>query len=188
MLASVQNIKDYLGITDDNQNQFLEDLLISANSVSKNYTGRDFEQQNYIHYFNWKWESEFLLKQYPVSALISFQYNAWSLSIPVWTDFDANNYKLEPENGKIWLTFSLPKWIQNIKTVYTAWYSNESSQYLELKQAIIQLAAFYYNTSKSDWISSESIDWASLTYEKNINWIPNNILFILNRYKNVQVF
>jgi len=193
MLVTLQQVKDYLGIIDTDSDTLLTSLLTSADALVKSYTGRDFEEETYTHLFNWKWEYEFLLKQYPVSVLTSFKYNTGSFSSPVWTDFDAESYKLEPENGKIWMMFSLPKWIQNIQAIYTAWYVwysewppiVESEIPAEISQAVIQLTAYYYNWSKSDWIKSENVDWTWVVYDKTI---PTNINLILNRYKNVQTF
>lgn len=187
MIASLQEVKDYLGITDNSQDTLLTSLLESADALVKSYTGRDFEEQTYTHLFNWKGELEFLLKQYPVSVLTSFQYNTGSFSTPSWTDFDQDSYKPDPETGIVWSMFNIPKWIQNIRAVYTAWYTAEDMPG-DIKNAVIKLTATYYNWSKSDGIKSESVDWASLVYDKTMDWIPSDILLVLNRYKNVQIF
>ena len=182
MLATLSNVKDYLGITDTDSDTLLTSLLTAADALVKSYTGRDFEEKTYTHYFNWKWENEFLLKQYPVSVLTTFQYNTGSFSSPTRTNFDADSYKLEWENGRVWMMLNMPKWVQNIKAVYIAWYTTVPA---DISQVTIQLTAYYYNSSKSDWIKSENVDWTWVVYDKSI---PNTISLILNRYKNVQTF
>lgn len=187
MLASLSEVKSYLWIdpSDTSQDTLLTSLLGAADAFVKSYTGRDFEQQDYTHIFNWKGEYEFLLRQYPVTdPMTSFQYNSWTLSNPVWSNFDPDSYRLEPENGKIWMTFTLPKWLQNIRAIYEAWYAPEDIPE-DVKQSVIQLTAFYFNSSKSDGIKSESVDGTGVVYD---NMIPMSIKLTLNRYKNVSTF
>jgi len=183
MLATLADVKSYLSISDTTQDTLLTSLLTSADAFVKSFTGRDFEQKTYTHLFNWKWENKLILKQYPVISLTSFKYNTGSFSVPNYVSFYIDTYKVDPEVWQIWTMFNIPKWIQNIQVIYSAWYVNIPE---EIKQAVIKLTATYFNWSKTDWLVSESIDWASLTYEKNS--IPTDILLILNRYKNVQVF
>ena len=182
MLATLQEVKDYLWITDTSEDTVLTSLLNSSDNIIKSLTWRDFEATNYTEYYNWKWENEFLLNQYPVNTLTSFQYNTGTFSNPVWTDFDEDNYKLEQWGFKIWLNFSLNKWVQNIKVVYDAWYSTIP---WDLKLATIQLTAYFFNWRKSDWISSEWVDGASVVYDKKM---PKEIDLIIKKYRNVQSF
>lgn len=178
------DLKLYLfwNAVDESEDALLNLLLASAFSFTETFLKRKIESKNFTEIYNWQGEYEFLLKNFPVSSLTSFKYNTGTFSSPIWTDFDPDTYRLEWSCGKIWLTFSLNKGLQNIQTVYTAWYTEETLPN-DLKQAIIFLAAYYYDTRGSNWLVSENVDWTGVVYDKK--WIPEHILVILNKYKNV---
>lgn len=184
MLATLQEVKNYLDITDSDSDTVLTQLLAAADAYIKTYTNRNLESDTFTEYKNGKGELELLLNEYPVTTLTSFQYNSGTLSTPVWSDFDEDSYKLDPEPWKIWQVSPLVKWLQNIKLIYTAWFITAPK---DLSQAAVQLTAFYFNWKESDGIKSENVDWVSLSYADK-KTVPTTILTTLNLYKNVQTF
>ena len=187
MLTTLANVKIYLWINDTGSDTVLTLLLSQADSTIKKYLWRDIEEATYTHLFNWNWQFELLLKQYPVSLLTSFKYNSWTLWTPVRTDFNRESYNLDPEPWIIHLSFLLTLWIQNIQVVYKAWYATANIP-LDLSLACIKLTSYFYNTKTSDWVMSEWVDWASINYEKTgINWLPADIVAILDLYKSYYV-
>lgn len=183
MISSLAEAKIFLNITDNDQDDLLTNLLEYANDFIKSYTWRDFEVSDYEERIDGKWQS-IITKQFPVNSLTSFQYNTWTLWNPVWEDFDEDNYFIDT-NGILCVTH-IPCGTKNIKLNYNAWYSTANMPQ-DIVLAVNQLVWFYYNTNESSGISKEKIDDWELTFEAN-QQIPNNILVILKKYRNVQTF
>lgn len=182
MLTTLDSVKTFLGITGTTDDDLLNSLIGSASEFVKSYTWRDLEATDYTHFFDWKAEREFILRQYPVNTLTSFEYNTWTISTPERTEFDVDLYALRPDPGIINYWCYIPRGFQNIKVIYNAWYVTIPA---ELELATNKMVWLYYNTRTSTWVKSESVDGASITYDNNSVGIPLDINVILNKYKNV---
>ena len=171
-MITLAELKSYLWITDDTQDDIIQIYVDSANEYITNYIWRNITQADYTEYEDWDWQRTIILKNYPVNSITSFQVNSWTIETPEREDVD--DYKLVPEEGKIFLTFYLNRWFQNYKIEYNAWYDTIP---WDLKLAWLKIAWSYYNDS--DWIKTESVAWDSITF-----WREND-LNILNLYKDV---
>lgn len=172
-------LKSYLWITDSSQDAILQIFVDSANKYITNYIWRNITAQDYTEYVDWDWQRIILLDNYPVNSITSFKVNEWTIETPDWVDVDPNEYKLVPEEWKIFLTFYKRRGFQNYEIVYNAGYSTIP---WDLKLAWLKIASTYYNTKDTDWIERESVAGDSITF-----WTKetDNILNILNLYKDV---
>ena len=179
MLATLNEVKTQLWITWTDQDTLITQLLWQADGFIKKYTQRVLEAISLTEYYNWEWQNILLLKEYPVNTLTSFQKNTWTFGNPVYENFDIDSYTLLWEAWEIYLKCWLIKWVQNIKVVYNAWFTTIPK---DLNWACIQLVWYYLNTKNSQWVSSESVDGASISYN-NAPTIPSEIIQTLELYK-----
>ena len=186
MLTTLDKVKIQLNIVWNDQDTKLIQLIDQANSFILNYTGRVLEETLLTELYNGNGEQKFMLNNFPVTSITSFQYNTGTLWTPVWTDFDIDSYWLDKTTGIIYIQGWVCRGVNKIKCIYTAWYNPVPS---DLENACISLVWYYYNTSKSQGIASESLDGASVTYSNNAigSTIPNEIIQTLNLYKKIYV-
>lgn len=184
MLATLEELKLYLWITDSDSDDVLNQLLAQSQAFIQSYTGRDLIATDYTkELYSWKAEREFQLKQFPIitvaeKELALFQYNNWTLWTPVWVDFDVDSYRADKEAWIVLLWFNLLRGFQNIQVTYKAWFETIPA---DLNLAAIRLSAYYYNTRNSDWILSESVDGASIRFDAKQT--PADVLAVLENYK-----
>lgn len=179
MLITLEELKTYLWITDNSEDDLLNNLIEYSSDFIKNYTWRDFEASDYTEYINWNGERKFNLKQFPIISLNSFKYNTWTFTSEVWVDFDEDTYKIEKETWIMFLNFFLNVWIKNIEIKYRAWYEEIP---WNIKNIALKICSFQYNTRKSSWISSENVDGTGFVFSDKI---PDNITLSLNNIRNV---
>lgn len=180
MLATLVELKSYLGITDDSQDTLLTIFLESADSYIKQYTWRALESATFVEYINGNAQLEMIVKQYPITSVTTIERNVWDLATPVREVVENTVY--EPD-GNVWRIFfrsPLRRGFQNYKVTYVAWYATIPS---DLKLACLKLAWSYMNTRGTDWIKSETVNWDKLDYDTKM--IPNDILSILGMYRDV---
>lgn len=182
MIATLTQLKSYLNITWTEQDTILTLLLNAANQMIETYLWRTIEADDYVEFVDWNGQKKILLLNYPVNTLTKIEYNIWELDNPVRQEINPTSYKLSPKDWRIFLTFLLRRWFQNYKIAYNWWYTDIPA---DLVLASLKLASKYYNTKTSDWISGESVNWDSLSFD--VSQIPNDILIILNNYKSYDV-
>lgn len=188
MLITLQQLKDYLNITDTTSDAILTSAIKQAGDFIESYTGRRLELQDYTLRIDGNWQDELILPHYPVNALTSLSYNTGTLGTPVWTTFDADNYMVDSETGIVSLTFSLNRWIKNIQAIFSAWYDlSEScnSKNNDLQRATMQIATYYYSGvgKTTSQVKKEQVDGASIEYDTTIGGIEQDTYVILNKYK-----
>ena len=120
------------------------------------------------------------MKNYPVTALSSFEENTGTLQTPVWTAIDASTYKLSPNIAKLFLTFYKSRGFQNFKVVYTAGYATIPG---DIKLATLKLASGYYSRRTSDGVKKEGVAGDYIEYDTTD--IPSDVFIILNNYRDV---
>lgn len=180
MIATLAELKSYLGITGTSEDVLLTILLDSANDFVEGYIGREIASATYTEYADGDGQREILLVNYPVISTTSFEENTGTLETPVWTPIDPELYKLSPKVGKIFLTFYKKRGFQNYKIVYIAGFATIPG---DIKLATLKLASGYYNTRTSDGIKSEGVAGDSLVFETSE--ISSDVLVILNNYRDV---
>jgi len=182
MIATLQQFKNYLWITDNSQDWLLQLLVDSSNQMITTYLWRVIEAKNYIQYIDWNAQRQILLNNYPVNSLDSIKINTWSLNDPIRTTIQETSYKLSPKDWNIFLLFNLERWFQNYKINYNAWYITIPS---DLTLASLKLASKYYNNKSSDGIKWETNNWDRIDFDTS--YIPDDIIIILDNYRDIYV-
>lgn len=118
----------------------------------------NIEAKNYVEVYNWNWQNSLVLNNSPINTITILKFN--------WETQDINNFYL---NKWAWILSSytyFPRGFNAIEVEYNAWWTNETIPN-KLKNAIFSLASKYYKAwdSLDDNVSSESIDWASVSWK-----------------------
>ena len=186
MITTLDKVKTQLWISWTDEDILLTQLLTQADWFIKKYCNKVIEATDITEIVNGNWERIFTPKNYPIISLTSFQYNSWDIATPTRENFDNNSYWLNNDTWEIYSKQYIPKGINNIKVVYTAWYNPIPD---DLQNACISLVGYYYNTRNSQGVARESLDGASIEYSNtaNVMTVPSEILQILNFYKKYYV-
>lgn len=140
-LTSLANVKEFLRITDTNDDTFLTNLISRVEKEVKEYCQRDFEAADYMEYYDGDGTDTLLVDNYPINS-VSELYDDPDREFGTDTLIDSSDYIIYSEEGKIVLdgsTFS--KGNKNIKIVYNAGYTTIPA---DLEQAVIKLVAAEY--------------------------------------------
>jgi hypothetical protein len=130
-LTTLERVKNRLGITTTNFDIVLSEIINGITDWIESYCGRRFKENTYINEIyngsilggiNNGEKKYLILKNTPVSSLISFQYNSGTNSSPFWIDFNIDSYQLLEEEGIIYVYGYLPRGFRNIRVSYTAGY------------------------------------------------------------------
>lgn len=159
VLASRDELKRQLGVTDTSDDALLDDLLVSASSYIRNRTGRDFVLKEYNESVKPEDGNTTRLKlsQYPVKAVKRVQvidrYNQYTL----FDESDTSLFDFVPE-GYVWFDFStgeyfLPWPNENIIT-YIAGFPKIPE---DVRKAVIDLAAGSYRAIGKEGLQEEKI-------------------------------
>ena len=97
-------------------------------------------------------------------------------------DVNASSYVLK-DNGELVFNFNLPRGYKNIDVKYTNKFSEFTDiwrEYSDLKLALALLVGNLKNSQETSGISSESVSWTSITFDKTT--ITSNITALLNKF------
>lgn len=132
--------------------------------------------------FDGAWQKILFLPKY-ISELEKVQYNSNQWWTPERTDFDENSYLLK-DDWQLVFKWSLPRWFGNIlikfKYSFTD-FANIPRSLADLKLALALLVGNIQATQKSTWLSSESVSWTSITFDKST--MTNNVTTLIDKYK-----
>ena len=112
---------------------------------------------------------------------VQFNWNQWWT--PERTDFDENSYLLKDDWQLVFQSW-LPRWFWNIlvefKYSFTD-FANIPRSLADLKLALALLVWNIQSQEKSRWISSESVSWTSIVFDKTT--MTSNITTLIEKYK-----
>lgn len=97
-------------------------------------------------------------------------------------DVNASSYVLK-DNGELVFNFNLPRGYKNIDVKYTNKFSEFTDiwrEYSDLKLALALLVGNLKNSQETSGISSESVSWTSITFDKTT--MTSNITALLNKF------
>ena len=132
--------------------------------------------------FDWAWQRILFLSSY-IWELEKVQYNSnqrWTASR---TDFEENSYLLK-EDWQLVFKNALPRWYWNILVEYKYSFDDFDStprSLADLKLALALLVGNIQSTQKSTWISSETVSWTSITFDKTT--MTSNVTMLIDKYK-----
>jgi hypothetical protein len=181
--ANLSNLKDYLGITTEGDDNLLSDLLTRAAGVIDAYTGRHFEAETATKYFNSDdtYGRELNLYGYDLLTVTKLT-NGNAVEIA------SGNYRLLPRNDD-------PKWIIKLDEDYSWEFDDSDSEIsvagtwgysatapADITHACVRLAAFIYRQKDT----SADIDRPMVTGDGVTimpSGLPSDVQKLLDRYK-----
>lgn len=132
--------------------------------------------------FDWAWQRILFLSSY-IWELEKVQYNSNQRWTPSRTDFEENSYLLK-EDWQLVFKNALPRWYWNILVEYKYSFDDFDStprSLADLKLALALLVGNIQATQKSTWISSETVSWTSITFDKTT--MTSNVTMLIDKYK-----
>ena len=132
--------------------------------------------------FDWAWQRILFLPSY-IWELEKVQYNSNQRWTSNRTDFEENSYLLK-EDWQLVFKNALPRWYWNILIEYKYSFDDFDStprSLADLKLALALLVGNIQSTQKSTWISSESVSWTSITFDKTT--MTSNVTMLIDKYK-----
>ena len=181
--ANLSNLKDYLGITTEGDDNLLSDLLTRAAGVIDAYTGRHFEAETATKYFTADdtYGRELNLYGYDLLTVTKLT-NGNAVEIA------SGNYRLLPRNDD-------PKWIIKLDEDYSWEFDDSDSEIsvagtwgysatapADITHACVRLAAFIYRQKDT----SADIDRPMVTGDGVTimpSGLPSDVQKLLDRYK-----
>ena len=131
-LTTKARIKERLQITATTFDTFLDNTILAVTKRISQACGRRFTQATFTNELHDGSElmgtrrSVLVLKNSPIGTISSVQYDDGTNSTADWTDFDADDYRLDETQGLLYFTNYLPAGKQNIRVTYTGGYSGYS--------------------------------------------------------------
>ena len=132
--------------------------------------------------FDWAWQRILFLSSY-IWELEKVQYNSNQRWTPNRTDFEENSYLLK-DDWQLVFKNALPRWYWNILVEYKYSFDDFDStprSLADLKLALALLVGNIQSTQKSTWISSETVSWTSITFDKTT--MTSNVTMLIDKYK-----
>lgn len=132
--------------------------------------------------FDWAWQKILFLPSY-IWELEKVQYNSNQRWTPNRTDFEENSYLLK-DDWQLVFKNALPRWYWNILVEYKYSFDDFDStprSLADLKLALALLVGNIQSTQKSTWISSETVSWTSITFDKTT--MTSNVTMLIDKYK-----
>ena len=131
--------------------------------------------------FDGAWQRILFLPKY-ISELQKVQYNSNQWWTPERKDFDENSYLLK-DDWQLVFKWNLPRWFGNILIEFKYSFTdfvNIPRSLADLKLALALLVWNIQATQKSTWISSESVSWTSITFDKTT--MTSNVQVLLDKF------
>lgn len=132
--------------------------------------------------FDWAWQRILFLSSY-IWELEKVQYNSNQRWTPNRTNFEENSYLLK-DDWQLVFKNALPRWYWNILIEYKYSFDDFDStprSLADLKLALALLVGNIQSTQKSTWISSETVSWTSITFDKTT--MTSNVTMLIDKYK-----
>lgn len=178
MTINISKIKSYLDITVTDFDTLLTALVASVGAFIEGYCGRKFDSDDYTEIYSGDGGRFLYLKNYPVSVVTKIEYRNGSNSSPDWQELSADDYHLL-DSRTIAKETKFINGFNNYRVTYTGGYEELPA---DLEQVATELVAKKFNGRKSDGISDESAESASLTWSRGLT---EEQKIVLKRFKKV---
>jgi hypothetical protein len=190
MLVNLDDVKTYLWITDDEQDNLLTLLIWKATGYAEWYVGYDLESSEDPKKMNVEVDGSQVFLPYNVHfSIIEVQKNNWTDFTPIWHNISNEEYRYESDTCILFLKYPFKKklWLE---ISYNSWYDDTSCPD-DLKSAILSLIGYYKaNSWTAGDVKSETVDWDKIEYWK-ISWtwiILEEVKTILDKYKTYDIY
>lgn len=152
----------------ESQNQTTT-LIAMAQDFIENYTGLNFSLEEFDEYYDANYNKKLVLNHKPVSEVSSLSINDNNLE-----------FRLDKKTGIIKLTEDNSTFYDEAHIIYSAGYEEVPEI---IKYAACELVQYFRKRLINELVgeTSKSFEGGNTSLEK---YIPANILFILNRFRN----
>jgi hypothetical protein len=183
MLASLANIKLFLGITDNSKDSLLTLLGTAVSKQIETYTGRTFESTVYTNEeYDGNGTRELKLKHFPVVTFTKLERNNAEDNTDDWTELDSSDYWVDTNSGVVsrvsgFLDYeptaendlsneSLFTWGKNrYRATYTAGYATVPE---DVQLVTMLSVSNLFKTGKNPNLKSESLGDHSITFKDSL--------------------
>jgi len=183
MLITLEDLKNHIGLDSNDDDEIIATYISAVGDVLKNHIGRVIEEETVTEYFDGDdITDKIFLSNYPLTAFTSFQYRTGTYAVPVWNNFNTEDYQTDLDGGVIY-TDNMYNGVRNIKVVYKAGYAAASIP-SALKLAALKLVAKVYNKKRSDGFSHEEAGGAAIDWDK---FLSDDIKALISPYCKINI-
>ena len=172
-ITNYVNLKNYLGITTDSEQELLEDIVNAASGIVETMTNRKFKYIKYttgvegyetITEIHDGFEDKLFLKMYPVQAIASI-YDDYDRVFATNTLIPSKDYGWDGENGIVYFPDygKLMGGYRGVQVKYTAGYLTSTIPY-DLEQVCLEIAGMIYKGRDTVGLASKSFSDGSVAF------------------------
>lgn len=138
MLATLDDLKNHLGITDSSEDAVLGSYLGSADSQAKRIIGRDVEKKTYEEELDGHGESVIQVRNFPIISIEFVKFFDGNQ----WVTVDSSEYSVKKTSGLIrFRSLHVPRGFGNVSVKYEGGYDPVPE---EISGAVVKIAAASY--------------------------------------------
>jgi uncharacterized phiE125 gp8 family phage protein len=188
-LATLADVKAWLGLTQGADDALLARLITAASEDIRQETERVFHPSAYDEFYNGAgWEQTILVtRQWPIISVASLTIDGNQIPAQPGANQRGYVFRNSASAGKIVLAgYEFTSGSENVELAYTAGYADGSGNFLppaDLAQAAIDLVAYRY-TGKSR-IGQRSKTLAGETVSFITDHYPDSVQRVIQRYRRV---
>lgn len=177
-LATIAQLKAYLGITTAGSDDLLTALLAASEQAVVKHLDRNVESASYTAVMDGNGSSLLTLAQYPITAVSSVKIDG--RVVPQSSGYGVSGFLFRDREIILRGEYRFTLDTANVEIVYTAGYSQVPA---DINQAVLQIAALRYK--ERDWTGYQSKSLAGETVAFETSALPPAVLRMLQPYLNV---
>lgn len=177
-LTTVDVVKAKLGITYNDDNAVIEDLINECSDWIESKINRQLKDSAPVtEYYNGASNGKVLMRKYPVNSITSVAYASGTLDAPTWNVLPASSSYVLDEYSGILNVEPMYTGSSNYRIIYRGGFTTVPS---DLVLACKKMVAKEYLRRNSEGAKGEQIGDASASWDEDID---PSVTKILNRYK-----
>lgn len=177
MLTTLTNVKNWLGLPNDDSDVVLTRLIAAASVFIESWCGRSFAVQDYTEQRSGTGNDMLMFGAWPVIAVVSVAIDG--RSIPATADFHSPGYRFD-DKAVVLQGYQFTRGRRNVTLAYTAGYTVIPA---DIEQACIDLVALRFR--ERDRIGHQSKSLAGETVTFFIGELSPSARAALAQYKKV---
>lgn len=180
-LTTLSAIKQYLRITQSNDDSLLQSLITNVSNAIQQYLNRIFAITDYTMVVNGPGYGcqVLVFENYPVTAVSSVYITGVSIPFVALNDFKTSGYRFDSNN--IYLNgYEFCRGIANVQIAYSAGYASVP---LSIVQAANQWIGFEYREIERIGQSAKTMNGENVSYVTDA--MPKDVALILENWRQV---
>jgi hypothetical protein len=189
-LLTLSEAKRRVGITDDNNDLLILDLINDVSAMIESYCGRHFSVADYVEYQDGAGDDYFFTNEWPINSITSI-YNDLEREFGDTTLVDSTYYTFYADEGRVKLVYDFlygnlielfEPGVRNIKITYNAGYTVIP---YDLKMIAAEILTKKYKNTMDKRVGMISIGSAGETTVFHLNdMLPEHIKILDGKYRN----